>query len=96
MLGRRLAAAVAASLALSACATTGSDPEPIIQTVEVKVPVPVQCTPNLGPDPEYPDTAEAIRAAPNVAARAQLYAAGRLMREQREREYKAALAECAG
>lgn len=96
-MGKRIiSAAIAAALALGACATTGSIPEPIIQTVEVRVPVPVRCNPDMGPDPIYPDTSEAIRAAPNVAARAQLYAAGRLMREQREREYQAALAECRG
>lgn len=90
-----LGAALLAAGLLAACTTTKPPaPEPIIRTVQVMVPVPIRCAPDLGPAPDYPDTAEAILAAPDVAERARLYGAGRPLRVQTERELRAALAEC--
>lgn len=88
-----IAALILSALALAACGT--HDPaQPTIITKTVNVPTPVACDPKLGPDPIYPDTAAAIAAAPNVAERARLYAAGRLMRQARERELQAAVVGC--
>lgn len=79
------------------CKTTPPEPsEPSVRVVEVKVPQPVPCPAlvALGPEPVYPDTDEAIRAASNIAERAKLVATGRLMRIQRLAEYAAAKTGC--
>lgn len=79
---------------LAACGTTKA-PEPVIRTIEVKVPVPVTCVPsNLGPAPTYPDTDHALRAAPSAPERYQLLAAGRLLRIQRQSETEPVIAGC--
>jgi hypothetical protein len=79
-------------LALAACATK---PEPTIRTVEVKVPVAVECVPKALPGPPtYPDSAQALKAAPGAADRYQLLAAGRLLREQRLAEVEPVIAAC--
>ncbi len=65
----------------------------VIQRVEVPVHVP--CNPDIGPEPDYPDTDAAIRAAPNIFVRAQLLMAGRVMRIARDVEKTVALAKCA-
>lgn len=76
------ALALMAVLLLAACATKPS--EPIIRTVEVRVPVPVACAPaDLGSAPGYPDTDAALRGAPGAAERYLLIAAGRLLRQAR-------------
>lgn len=86
--------AVAAALALTACATTPT--EPSVRTVEVVVTKPVPCPAlaTLGPEPTYSDTDEAIRNAGNLAERALLYAKGRAERSQRLLEYASARAAC--
>lgn len=91
---KRLFLASAACLVLAACSATA--PEPRIETKIVEVAVPVPCKPNLGPDPVYPDTDEALRSAPNLFERVKLLAAGRLMRIARDAEKSAALDKCAG
>lgn len=70
--------------------------EPKIVTKEVKVEVPVPCKAlvQLGPDPVYPDTAEAISNAPGIGELAALYAKGRIIRMQRLAEYATAKAAC--
>lgn len=79
-------------LALAACVTK---PEPLIRTAEVKVPVAVACVPaDLGKAPTYPDTAEALKAAPGAADRYQLLAAGRLLRTQRLTELEPIIEAC--
>lgn len=79
-------------LALAACATK---PEPMIRTVEVKVPVAADCVPKaLAGPPAYPDTVQALKAAPGAADRYQLLAAGRLLREQRLAEVEPVIAAC--
>jgi hypothetical protein len=71
-------------------------PEPIIRTVEVRVPVPQPCPilDRLGPAPTYPDTAEALRAAPNLFERVKLLVAGRALRIAREAALIAAAQAC--
>jgi hypothetical protein len=86
-----------AALALAGCAHT---PEPEIRTVEVKVPVddPAcarEAVARLGDAPAYPDTPEAIRAAPNLFERVKLILAGRELRIAREAALKDALEVCA-
>jgi hypothetical protein len=86
-----------AVLALAACTKTVQDrPEPITVVQEVKVPVPVPCPTlaELGPEPSYPDTDTAIKAAPNIFARTVLLAQGRLMRIKRLAEYEVAKQAC--
>lgn len=87
-------AILALAAVLSACAT---QPAPVatIRTVEVKVPVPTPCVPAaLGPAPAYPDTAAALRAAPDAADRYRLMAAGRLLRDQRLAELEPVVKGC--
>lgn len=97
---RTVVAAFCAALAapvLAGCATTPHEPpEPVVRTVEVKVAQPVPCPAleALGPEPDYPDTDEALRNAPGVGDLAKLYAQGRLMRVQRLAEYAAAKVGC--
>jgi hypothetical protein len=81
-----------ACLALAGCATPL---EPIIRTVEVKVPVPVSCVPvDFPPPPEYPDTQEALDAAPEPAVGMSLIGQGRLMRIARLIEVETAIEVC--
>jgi len=89
--GPKAGLAILGALALTACATTS---EPRIVTKEVKVPVPVACAVSAGEDPIYPDSDEALKAAPNVLERVKLLAAGRLLRIAREMELKAAVKGC--
>lgn len=83
-------------VALSACAHV-APPEPQIRTVTVNVPVPVPCPAlqRLGPPPSYPDTAEALRSAPDIGSRVGLLLAGRILRIAREAAMTAALQACA-
>jgi len=83
-------------LLLGACGGRLPDPEPIIKTVEVKVPVTVPCPAleSLGQPPAYPDTRQAIEAAPNLLERVKLVMAGRELRAARERALNAALEAC--
>ena len=86
-----------AALALAGCAHT---PEPEIRTVEVKVPVddPAcarEAVARLGEAPAYPDTPEALRAAPNLFERVKLILAGRELRIAREAALKDTLEACA-
>lgn len=83
---------IAAALWLAGC---GTPPAPRIEVREVKIPVAVACAADPGPDPTYPDTDEALRNAPDVATGVRLLAAGRLLRDARIGELKAALAGCA-
>jgi hypothetical protein len=81
-------------LALAACTTT--PPAPQIVTKTVQVAVPVACKPAVGPEPAYPDTDAALKAAPDVYQRVKLLVAGRLERIAREAELTAALGACEG
>lgn len=85
-----------ATLVAGGCQTTPREPvERLdVQVVEVSIPIPCPALANLGPEPTYPDTDEAIQQARNIAERALLYATGRVMRVNRLREYQAAAAAC--
>lgn len=94
-------AIIAACLALAACGTTRIErPEPIIRTVEVKVPVddPAcarEAVERLGAAPVYPDTGEAIRSAADLFERVKLLLAARELRIAREAALADALKACA-
>lgn len=86
---------------LSACSGGPAPaPEPIIRTVEVQVPFDDprcarEAIAELGPEPAYPDTDQALQAAPNVYEQVKLLMAGRAMRAARVAAKTTALAECA-
>ena len=69
-------------------------PEPVVQIVEVKMPVAIACDPDIGPEPAYVDTPEAIAIAPDIFARTVLLVAGRVQRIARDEVKTAALDEC--
>lgn len=86
---------ILSALLLASCTPTPKPaPEPVVQIVKVKVPIAVSCDPDIGPDPAYVDTAEAIAAAPDIFARTVLLLAGRIQRIARDEVKSAALAEC--
>ena len=88
-------ALILSALLLASCTSAPKPaPGPIVQTVEVKVPIAVACEPDIGPEPAYVDTAEAIAAAPDIFARVVLLVAGRIQRIARDEVKTAALAEC--
>lgn len=74
------------ALGLSGCGATSG--------LVVKVPVPVPCAIDPGPDPKYVDEDEALRNAPDLFERVKLLLAGRQQRQDRERELKAANSGC--
>jgi hypothetical protein len=86
-------AGVIIACGLSACATP-APPEPIVRTVEVKVPIPIRCTPSLSPAPAYPDSDTAIASTLDIFQLGQMYRAGRALRIAREAELEAALRGC--
>ena len=85
-------------LLLSGCAhVAASPPEPVIRTVEVKVPVSVPCPAleQLGPtEPAYPDTNDALSSAANIFERVKLLLQGRAQRDARLQQYHAAKGSC--
>jgi len=86
--------AVAMASACAACATK-APPEPIVRTVEVKVPVPVECVPaGLTVPPVYVDTDAALKAAAGPEDRFQLLAAGRIQRNQRLAQVEPVIKGC--
>lgn len=69
---------------------------PALPTV-VEVPVSVACVPqDFSPSPQYPDTKQALEAAPDLFERVKLLLIGKLMRDQRLTEFEAALSACRG
>lgn len=88
----------AATAPLVACGGGASrvDVEPIIRTVEVKVPVAAPCKAlsQLGVEPIYPDTSKALQAAADIFEQVRLLMAGRAMRTQRLDEYATARGDC--
>lgn len=81
------------SLMLAGCAT--AEPPARVITVDVAVPVASPCVPaSLASAPDYPDSVEALRAAPDAASRLLLLAAGRLLRTARLNELEPIVAGC--
>lgn len=94
---RRGAVAALLATTLAACAhVPTSDPEPVIITKEVKVPVPVPCAAlgKLASEPAYVDSGEALQAATDIFQQAKLLLAGRIQRIQRLAEYVEARKAC--
>ena len=83
-----------ACLALAACQSNPFTPQVVVK--EVQIPVPERCKPDIGPEPNYPDTDAALKASPDLFNRTQRLLAGRLMRIARDQVKSAALAGCAG
>ncbi len=74
--GRMTAAALLLSLA--GCATRPA-PEPSLQVQKTDIATPVSCVPADTPQrPTFSDTSEALKAAPDLAARYQLFASEHL------------------
>lgn len=67
-----------------------------IEPREVRIPVPIPCRPELPPEPAYPDTDEALAAAPDIFEGAKLVMAGRKIRIARYDLVVAALKACEG
>lgn len=92
--------AVLCAVALVGCGPKQIErPEPVIETVEVKVPVddPACARKAVAEIPAivYPDTDEALSQAPNVFERVKLLVAGRVLRQAREAMLIGSLVECA-
>lgn len=90
-------AAATMAVTLGACRSAADvDVQPVVRTVEVKVPVAVPCKAlgKLGAEPNYPDGAGALQAAADIFEQAKLLLAGRKMRIQRLDEYTTARAAC--
>lgn len=85
--------ALLSCLLLAGCASAA--PEPVVRTVEIRVPVPVPCVIDL-PDPVYSDTAEALRNAPDIFERVKLLLAGRVERQAQDDAERAARRACGG
>jgi hypothetical protein len=88
---RVCATVLGAAFALTACATTS---EPQVRTVEVKVPVAVNCTSNIPPPSSYPDTDAALRGAANIGERVKLMLAGKKVRDAEIVELRASVSGC--
>ena len=72
----------AAAILLAGCAA--QEPQRIVVTQQVKVPVPIECVPDgVGGPPIYSDTDAAIIAAPDDAALIYLFWTGRVERDLR-------------
>lgn len=85
---------VAALLLVSCASKPAPRPEPVVQIVEVAVPIPVACTPDIGPEPTYIDTDAALIAAADLFERVKLLLAGRDQRIARDEVKTAALEGC--
>ena len=91
---------ILAAASLAACGNQVERPEPIIKTVEVKVPVddPAcarEALEELGPAPAYPDDALALKAAADLFERVKLLLAARELRTVREAQLHGAIIACA-
>lgn len=98
---RPLALASIAMLTLPAAMCQTTQPEPIIRTVEVRVPSDDPACARAARDrlrqdaPAYPDTEDALSHAAGVFEGVQLLRAGRLLRIAREAALIAAIEACA-
>ena len=88
-------ALILSALLLASCGTTATTaPDPVVQVVEVRVPVAVPCDPDIGPDPAYLDSDAALAAAGDLFDRVKLLLAGRGQRIGRDAVKTAALDGC--
>lgn len=88
----RPALAPCAALLLASCGTAREGP---VRIVTVNKPVAVACVPaGFTTAPEYPDTDEALRRAPDAAERYRLVFAGRLLRDARLGELEPVIEAC--
>lgn len=85
--------AILVALALAGCKTV-STPEPVIRTVEVKVPVAVPCRPKLPPEPVY--AADVAPLDQNIFEQAKTLLVDREQRKERAAIEKAAREGCSG
>ena len=87
---------ITALLGLTACAgKPDARPEPIVVPTPVAVAVTQPCVPDtLKAAPDYVDTADKLRAAPDAAVRYQLIAGGRKQRIARLNELEPVVAGC--
>lgn len=82
------------ALMLASCASAPKPPpEPVVTVVEVKVPVTVYCAPQIGEEPVYADTDEALRGV-DIFDAVKLLLAGRGQRIARDEVKTAALDGC--
>lgn len=80
---------------LAGCGAQTPAPVPQVTIQRVEVPVPVKCSPDLGPEPDYISAMD-FAAAPDIFAAVILYKRDRLLRIARDAEKTAALKVCAG
>lgn len=81
------------AIELAACTTPAEGPPPAPTIVQI--PIPASCVRSDFPGaPNYPDTREALKAAPDWAARDQLLRAGWDMRDSRLAVLEQQLAAC--
>lgn len=92
----RVLIAACAALLVAGCATARPEPEPVVRTVEVRVPVPTPCRVDIGPEPDFVDSDDALAAAPDVFEAMKLRVVGRVQRIAWSAVQAAALAGCAG
>lgn len=78
--------------AMAGCAHTSPRP---VEYRETKVVVAQRCSPNLGPEPDYPDTDAKLKVATDDFDWVKRLVAGRIMRIARDAQKTAALATCA-
>lgn len=82
------------AVVMAACATQAPS-EPVVRTVEVKVPVSLACVPpSLATPPAYVDTDSALKSAAGPEDRFQLLAAGRIQRNQRLAQVEPVIKGC--
>jgi hypothetical protein len=80
------------ALSLTACATTS---EPRVVTRDVLIPVRAPCTATPPAEPDFADTDDALRQAPNHVERVRLLVVGRLQRISHDAELHAFAQACA-
>ena len=86
-------AAAPVAMALMGCATRAPAPVAQVITRDVMVAVPTPCNATVA-RPQFPDTRQALRAAPDIDRAVRLLGAGRTLRDAYITALEAALAAC--